>query len=199
MDCGCNKNGWRIMMLSSLQNIVFLLGSFFLLSTLDQGPTYVLAVNGKVTDPLYEYPRDQVGTKRAQSPSLPTIPEEGNGPPRRDGWDQIRENPNIVGMGPPPLSGFFFQPRQPVRGPAPGPAAPGPQPLRPPLPVLPGPGLPVPPPVGPPPAGAPPPVPPPRPPPPHVPPPLGARPRPANGRRANWFRNAWDHLRHRQG
>ncbi|KAL1477045.1 hypothetical protein MTO96_036073 [Rhipicephalus appendiculatus] len=110
------------------------------------------------SDPLYEYPRDQVGRKRAQSPSLPTIPEEGNGPPRRDGWDQIRENPNIVGMGPPPLSGFFFQPRQPVRGPAPRHLPPGPQPLGPPLPGLPGPRLPVPPPLGPPPPGAPPPL-----------------------------------------
>uniref|UniRef100_A0A131YCC4 Uncharacterized protein n=1 Tax=Rhipicephalus appendiculatus TaxID=34631 RepID=A0A131YCC4_RHIAP len=196
------------MMLASLQNILFLLGSFFFLSTLDQGPTYVLAVNVKEgSDPLYEYPRDQVGRKRAQSPSLPTIPEEGNGPPRRDGWDQIRENPNIVGMGPPPLSGFFFQPRQPVRGPAPRHLPPGPQPLGPPLPGLPGPRLPVPPPLGPPPPGAPPPVPPPvappvpppRAPPPHVPPPAGAQPRPANRRRADRLRDMLHRLFPRQG
>ncbi|XP_037525847.1 proline-rich protein 2 [Rhipicephalus sanguineus] len=91
---------------------------------------------------------------------LSPILEEESGPARsRDGWDQLMANPNVAGIGDPPITAFFYHPRAlfrglpllgpPPRGPLPrGPAAPGPL-QRPPLP--PPPQRPAPPPPGPPP------------------------------------------------
>ncbi|XP_075726708.1 uncharacterized protein LOC142768588 [Rhipicephalus microplus] len=92
----------------------FVRGLLFVLSTLNQEPTYVLAgVGGQAKDPLYEHPRRTGNRWRLPQPSLPRIPEEESGPRRRDGWDQILENPNIVGIGDPPITRFLFHPRDP--------------------------------------------------------------------------------------
>ncbi|XP_037526228.2 basic proline-rich protein-like [Rhipicephalus sanguineus] len=169
-------------------NILFFLGLLFLLSTLDQGPTYVLAANDKhVKDPLYKHPGGLGRQQRPRHPPLPPIPEEGDGPARRDGWDQIMQNTNVAGIGGPPLTRFFYHPRNPhAQGPAPHvppprrplpPLPPALGPRRPVLPRLP-PQPPGPPPLGPPAHGLP------RlPPPPPGPPPAGPPPRaPARNR-----------------
>ncbi|XP_049274671.1 uncharacterized protein LOC119402567 isoform X2 [Rhipicephalus sanguineus] len=63
-------------------NLVYLLGLFFLLSTLYQGPTGVLAGIGQpANDPLYTRPQGLLSRPRlSKHPSLPPIREEAYDP-----------------------------------------------------------------------------------------------------------------------
>ncbi|XP_075726710.1 uncharacterized protein LOC142768590 [Rhipicephalus microplus] len=87
-------------------DVVILLGLFFHLSTLDQGPTCVLAVNPKL---VYDhYPRDLQGRIKVRPPRrLSTIPEEGATTRRPQEWVQRVRTELLAGRRGRPITNFI--------------------------------------------------------------------------------------------
>uniref|UniRef100_A0A131YHB8 Uncharacterized protein n=1 Tax=Rhipicephalus appendiculatus TaxID=34631 RepID=A0A131YHB8_RHIAP len=95
-------------------NILFLLGLFSLFSTLNQGPTYVLAALGGRG---YEKrPKDITGRPMLlRPPSFSRIPEEGTATKRWDENTRKLVNRVLAGSGPAPLTGFaHHRPQHPL-------------------------------------------------------------------------------------
>ncbi|XP_075728204.1 uncharacterized protein LOC142769137 [Rhipicephalus microplus] len=112
-------------------NVVCFLGTFLLLCTLGQGPTYVIAgIGGRSYDPLYLYRGNSNGARPPrQAPSLPTVYEEGHSE-SEDGRAALERDPSLRGSGGRPITPFRFHPRRVVLHFFYAPPAPPPNPPR---------------------------------------------------------------------